>query len=42
MGYGELCLPVTEQVVKEVISLPVHPQLSAADLEKIAAEVNRL
>lgn len=42
MGLGELNLPVTEQVVKEVISLPVHPQLSQADLEKIAAEVNRL
>ena len=42
MGLGELRLPVTEQVVKEVISLPVHPQLSQADLEKITAEVNRL
>ncbi len=42
LGYGELKLPVTEQVVREVISLPVHPQLSAEDLEKIAFEVNRL
>jgi perosamine synthetase len=42
LGYGDLCLPVTEQVVKEVISLPVHPQLTPADLEKIAVEVNRL
>jgi dTDP-4-amino-4,6-dideoxygalactose transaminase len=41
-GYGELKLPVTERLVTEVISLPVHPQLSASDLEKIAEGVNRL
>jgi perosamine synthetase len=42
MGLGELNLPVTEQVVKEVISLPVHPQLSQGDLEKIVFEVNKI
>jgi perosamine synthetase len=42
LGYGKLCLPVTEQMVKEVISLPVHPQLTPADLETIAAAVNQL
>jgi len=26
-GYGDLFLPVTERMVNEVISLPVHPQL---------------
>lgn len=41
-GYGELCLPITEQLVKEVISLPVHPQLSQEDLETIVMGVNRL
>ena len=35
-------LPVAEQLAKEVISLPVHPQLSQADLETIVTEVNKL
>lgn len=35
-----LDLPVTEQAAREVLSLPVHPALSAADLEKIVASVN--
>jgi len=39
---GEVQLPVTEKLAEEVISLPVHPQLTPADLEKIAAEVNKL
>ena len=39
---GKVALPVVERVAKEVISLPVHPQLSQADLETIAREVNRL
>ena len=41
-GYGNKSLPVTEQIVKEVISLPVHPQLSQTDLETIVMEVNKL
>jgi len=39
---GEYHLPVAEKLAKEVISLPVHPQLSQADLETIVAEVNKL
>lgn len=39
---GEISLPVTEQLAREVISLPVHPQLTTADLEQIAAAVNQL
>jgi len=42
LGYGELSLPVTEKLSREVISLPVHPHLTQADLEKIVSEVNRL
>ena len=41
-GYGNIQLPVTERLVNEVISLPVHPQLSQADLETIVSEVNKL
>jgi perosamine synthetase len=39
---GEVKLPVSEQLAQEVISLPVHPQLSSEDLETIVAEVNQL
>lgn len=39
---GNLTFPIAEKAAAEVISLPVHPQLSQADLEKIVAEVNKL
>jgi perosamine synthetase len=42
LGYAKLRLPVTEKACREVISLPVHPLLSQADLETIVREVNRL
>ena len=32
---GEVELPVSERLAKEVFSLPVHPHLTQADLEKI-------
>jgi dTDP-4-amino-4,6-dideoxygalactose transaminase len=35
-----LDLPETEKVIKECVSLPVHPSLSKADLEKIVTVVN--
>ncbi len=40
-GYTN-CLPVTEEVTKQVISLPVHPSLSPADRETIVAAVESL
>jgi len=39
---GEMTLPVAEQMAKEVISLPVHSQLSTEDLKFIVEEVNKL
>ena len=39
---GDISLPVAEQVAAEVISLPVHPQLTQIDLERIVDEVNKL
>ncbi|MGQ0605200.1 MAG: DegT/DnrJ/EryC1/StrS family aminotransferase [Anaerolineales bacterium] len=39
---GDVSLPVTEVLAREVISLPVHPALTQTDLEKIVHEVNRL
>ena len=38
----DISLPVTERLATEVISLPVHPALSSADLETIVAAVNDL
>jgi dTDP-4-amino-4,6-dideoxygalactose transaminase len=35
-----LDLPVTEQVARECLSLPVHPSLTHGDLDKIVAVVN--
>ncbi len=39
LGY-QVTLPHTETAAQEVLSLPVHPALSAADLESIVAAVN--
>ncbi|MFN3763821.1 MAG: DegT/DnrJ/EryC1/StrS family aminotransferase, partial [Anaerolineae bacterium] len=41
MGYKPV-LPEAERAAREVLSLPVHPGLSHADLEKIADAVNEL
>ncbi|TDC54395.1 DegT/DnrJ/EryC1/StrS family aminotransferase [Jiangella ureilytica] len=38
----DLDLPETEKAAAEVISLPVHPSLSAGDLERIVTAVNTL
>ena len=37
-----LDLPVTEHAAREVVSLPVHPSLTQADLERIVEAVNTL
>lgn len=42
MGLGGVSMPVSEQAAQEVISLPVHPLLSSADLEEIVDAVNGL
>ncbi len=39
---GQVSLPVTEQLAREVISLPVHPHLSQAELDQIVTAVIRL
>jgi len=39
---GDVPLKVAEKLAKEVISLPVHPQLNQSDLDMIVAEVNKL
>lgn len=37
-----LDLPQTERAAREVVSIPVHPSLSAADLDRIVTAVNAL
>jgi perosamine synthetase len=39
-GLLDLDLPETERAAREVISLPVHPSLSADDLERVVEAVN--
>jgi dTDP-4-amino-4,6-dideoxygalactose transaminase len=39
---GDVHLPVAEQLAREVVSLPVHPALSPAELEVIVSAVNGL
>ena len=41
IGY-QGCFPGAEAAAREVLCLPVHPGLTATDLEKIVAEVNSL
>jgi perosamine synthetase len=38
-GSGQT-LPVTEAAAKEVLSIPVHPQISSEDLETVAGAIN--
>ena len=40
LGYDESAFPVARRLAREVLSLPVHPGLSDADLEQIIAAVN--
>jgi dTDP-4-amino-4,6-dideoxygalactose transaminase len=39
LGYKD-SLPETEKAALEVLSLPVHPALSSADLETIVSTIN--
>jgi len=36
MGFGDVSLPVAEQMAASVLSLPVHPSLSRADLDRVS------
>ena len=42
LGYGDAEMPVADRLAAEVLSLPVHPALSAADIEAIAAAVSEV
>lgn len=38
-GYGEISLPITEQVADEIISLPMYPELTGEQIEYVARTV---
>jgi len=42
LGLGDVDLPVTDELSRTVLSLPVHSALTRAELELVATEVNRL
>lgn len=39
LGYGEGDFPVTEQISREVISLPLYPELAPKQIETVASQV---
>lgn len=39
---GEVTLPETEKIARQVFSLPIHENLSTEELERIITEVNKL
>jgi dTDP-4-amino-4,6-dideoxygalactose transaminase len=41
LGYRRGDLPVTERVAAEVLSLPLRVGLSAADVDRVAAAIER-
>ncbi len=41
LGYGPGSFPVTEAAASRILSLPMFPQLSAAQIERVAAEICR-
>jgi dTDP-3-amino-3,4,6-trideoxy-alpha-D-glucose transaminase len=41
LGYAAGSLPVTEQLAKEILSLPMHPHLSEGELEAISQAIHR-
>jgi dTDP-4-amino-4,6-dideoxygalactose transaminase len=40
LGYGENDLPVTTSLCKEVLSLPMHPEMEQEQLDFIASGIN--
>jgi dTDP-4-amino-4,6-dideoxygalactose transaminase len=39
LGYRAGALPVAEQAAREVLSLPMYPELTAAQQERVVAEL---
>ena len=42
LGYGDLHFPVTERLTEQVVSIPVHPSLTDAELATVIGAVNEV
>ena len=42
LGYGDLSLPITEEVAREVVSLPLYPELDAEQVRAVATAVREV
>ena len=40
LGYGDQSFPASEQLSEEVVSIPVHPGLTDADVDTVIEVVN--
>ena len=40
LGYGDVAVPVTDRLTAEVLSIPVHPSLTDAEVDAVIAAVN--
>jgi dTDP-4-amino-4,6-dideoxygalactose transaminase len=40
LGYGDIAVPVTDRLTAEVLSVPVHPSLTDAEVDAVIAAVN--
>ena len=38
---NQIKLPVTEEIGKKIVSLPIHPNLTNSDVDKIIKSVNK-
>ncbi|SVA98328.1 uncharacterized protein METZ01_LOCUS151182, partial [marine metagenome] len=34
-------LPITEKIAKEIVTIPIHPNLSDSDIDKIITTINK-
>jgi len=42
LGYKKGDFPIAEQISKDIISLPIHPSLTAADIKKVATTIKEV
>ena len=42
LGFRQGDLPISENISSKILSLPMHPYLEAADIEKICRVINEM
>ena len=38
---NSISLPITEKIAREIVSIPIHPNLTKNDIERIVKNVNK-